>query len=318
MQRSNEQLTCDRLLICGGSGLVGSALVRYFRKRPDFIVFAPTSSDVNLLDRDQIRGYTQEIKPDIIINAAGHVGGIHANNTYPYEFISKNLRMQSNLLDAALNASIERFLFLGSSCIYPRDAIQPIKEDYLLSGKLEETNKPYAIAKIAGITEIQAIRRQFGLKYVTVMPTNLYGPNDNFDPLSSHVLPGLIGKFVRAKEANDKEVELWGTGSPLREFLHVDDLASAIAHILNGYDNELPINVGSGLEVTIKNLAEIISRSVEFNGTIRWKQSMPDGTPRKILDSSRIRELGWTPTIELQAGIQATVKWYQESIKFSA
>ena len=299
-----------KVLIFGASGLVGSAICRKYREVENLEVLSPSSMEVNLLNRSAVRDYIAEFRPSCIIDAAGKVGGINANNTLPSEFLSLNLQMQLNLFESALEFKTSRFIFLGSSCIYPRNAHQPIAEESLLTGILEETNKPYAIAKIAGITHIQAIRRQFGLNYISVMPTNLYGPFDNFESGSSHVLPGLIGKFTTAVKKESATVDLWGDGTPLREFLHVDDLARAIYLLDRKYDDITPINVGSGVEISIKELANIIAKLCDFSGEIIWNNSMPNGTPRKLLDSSRIKALGWQPEIDLLSGLKATIDWY--------
>ena len=311
---SKPNFDCKRLVIFGGSGLVGSGLVRYFQENQNIEVHLPTSSQVDLLNQDQIVNFLSQVKPDCIIDAAGQVGGINANNQHPISFISQNLRMQTNLFDAAVDKKVPRLVFLGSSCIYPKFSEQPIREEYLLSGFLEETNKAYAVAKIAGITQIQAIRKETGLPYVSVMPTNLYGPNDNFDLNSSHVIPALIGKFVRAVHNNEDRVVLWGDGSPLREFLHVDDLASALNRIAKNYDSDLPINVGSSIEITIQDLALMISRLSNFRGKIEWDLEMPNGTHRKLLDSSKMGSLGWKPEIDLESGLKSTIKWFENNI----
>jgi GDP-L-fucose synthase len=300
-----------KVLVLGGSGLVGSSVVRKLGSSAKFIVLAPSSTDLNLLDRNKVFDFLKLQNPDVIIDAAGHVGGIAENWRFPQDFISLNLQMQVNLLDAALNNNVERFLFLGSSCIYPKYADQPIKEKSLLSGYLEESNKAYAVAKIAGITQIQAIRKQYGKNYISIMPTNLYGPNDNFGPESSHVLPGLIGKFAAATKSSVSRINLWGTGSPLREFLHVDDLASALEILINAYDDDEPINIGSGSEISIRDLAEKIALQFGYGGEIDWNSDMPDGTPRKILNSEKIRNLGWSPKISLEEGLQMTIGWYK-------
>jgi GDP-L-fucose synthase len=251
-----------------------------------------------------------EAKPDVVIDAAARVGGIMANSTYPAQFLSDNLRIQVNLLDAAAAHRVPRLLFLGSSCIYPKHAPQPIKEEYLLTGHLEPTNDAYAIAKIAGIMQVQAIRRQYGLPYISAMPTNLYGPGDNFDLETSHVLPALIRRFHEAKESGAETVTLWGSGTPRREFLHVDDLARACLHLLETYDDPQTINVGIGEDVTIRELAETVAAIVGYPGRIEWDTSKPDGTPRKLLDVSRIRATAWKAQIGLGTGIAETYAWY--------
>jgi GDP-L-fucose synthase len=242
--------------------------------------------------------------------AAAKVGGIKANSDQPVEFLTENLQIQSNILDAAHATNVKRFLFLGSSCIYPKMSAQPIKEEYLLTGTLEPTNEPYAIAKIAGLKLIQAYRKEYGHSWISAMPTNVYGPFDNFDPTTSHVLPALIRKFHDAKKTNSEVVTLWGSGQPLREFIHSDDLASALLFLLENFDSDLPINVGSGQEVAIRELAQIIKEIVGFTGEILWDTKMPDGTPRKALDSTEIKRLGWTNAIDLKSGIEQTYKWF--------
>ena len=300
------------ILVAGGSGLVGSAIVREL-KRLNQDVIGISSKDLDLLDRDKTFEFVTNLKPSAIIDSAAKVGGIGGNNSYPVEFLSQNLQIQSNLMDAAHAAKVSKFVFLGSSCIYPRDCAQPIKEEYLLTGELEQTNSAYAVAKIAGIELIKSYRREYGYKWISVMPTNLYGPNDNFDLENGHVLPVLIRKFIEAKRSSNGKVTLWGSGSPLREFLHVDDLAKAVVLCMDKYDDSKQINVGSGQEVSIKDLAGKISKAVGFNGEISWDSSKPDGTMRKVLDSSKIANLGWKPLISLDQGIASTVEWYLQN-----
>jgi GDP-L-fucose synthase len=249
----------------------------------------------------------------LIVDAAAKVGGIGANNSYPVEFLTDNLTIQGNLMSAAHKAGVPNFVFLGSSCIYPRDCAQPIKEEYLMTGPLEETNSAYAIAKIAGIELINSYRKEYGTRWISLMPTNLYGPNDNFDLTASHVLPALIRRFIEATESGAEKVTLWGSGSPLREFLHVDDLAQAVVVAFEKYDSSLHLNVGSGEDLTIKHLAEKVAEAAGFTGKIEWDSSKPDGTPRKVLDVSRIKALGWKPTITLDEGITSTIAWYKEA-----
>jgi GDP-L-fucose synthase len=300
------------ILVAGGSGLVGSAIVREF-KRLNKDVIGISSKDVDLLDRSQTFEFINDLKPSSIIDSAAKVGGIGGNNSYPVEFLSQNLQIQSNLMDAAHAAKVSKFVFLGSSCIYPKDCAQPMKEEYLLTGALEQTNSAYAVAKIAGIELIKSYRKEYGYKWISVMPTNIYGPNDNFDLENGHVLPVLIRKFIEAKQSGSGKVTLWGSGSPLREFLHVDDLAKAIVLCLDKYDDSKQINVGSGQEVSIKDLAGKISKAVGFSGEIIWDSSKPDGTMRKILDSSKIANLGWKPLIALDQGIASSVEWYLQN-----
>ena len=301
-----------KILVAGGTGLAGSAIIREL-ERVNKKVIGISSKDINLLDRAKTFSYIKDLGPAVIIDAAAKVGGVGSNNAYPVEFLTQNLQIQSNLMDAAHEAKVEKFLFLGSSCIYPRNCAQPIKEDYLLTGELEQTNSAYAVAKIAGIELIKSYRKEYGHSWISVMPTNLYGPNDNFDLENSHVLPALIRKFVEAKRNNSPEVVLWGSGTPLREFLHVDDLAKAILVCLEKYDDSQQINIGSGDEISIKDLAVKIANLTGFTGIIVWDANRPDGTPRKVLDSTKINNLGWKPSITLDQGIASTVEWYQEN-----
>jgi len=300
------------ILVAGATGLVGSAIVRELTRigRP---VVGISSKDVDLLDRNVTFNYLDKLKPNIVINAAAKVGGISANNNYPVEFLSKNIRIQTNLIDAAHSAKVEKFVFLASSCIYPKNCPQPIKEEYVLTGALESTNSAYAIAKLAGIELIKAYRKEFGHRWISVMPTNLYGPNDNFDLESSHVFPALIRKFIEAKKSNADSVKLWGTGKPRREFLHVDDLAKAIIVCLDNYDADQQINIGTGIDLTIAEFAEKIAKNTGFTGSINWDVSKEDGTSQKVLDIQKITNLGWKPTINLDQGIKLTVEWYLEN-----
>jgi len=300
------------ILVAGGTGLAGSAIVREL-ERVNKKVISISSKDVNLLDRAKTFTYIKDLKPNVIIDAAAKVGGVGSNNAYPVEFLSQNLQIQSNLMDAAHEAKVEKFVFLGSSCVYPRNCPQPIKEDYLLTGELEQTNSAYAIAKIAGIELIKSYRKEYGYSWISVMPTNLYGPNDNFDLENGHVLPVLIRKLIEAKGNNSSEVVLWGSGTPLREFLHVDDLAKAVLVCLEKYDDSQQINIGSGDEISIKDLGQKIANLTGFTGKVVWDSNRPDGTPRKVLDSTKINKLGWKPAVTLDQGIAATVEWYQEN-----
>jgi len=300
------------ILVAGGTGLAGSAIVREL-ERVNKKVIGISSKDVDLLDRTKTFSFIKDLKPNLIIDAAAKVGGVGSNNAYPVEFLSQNLQIQSNLMDAAHEAKVEKFVFLGSSCIYPRNCAQPIKEDYLLTGELEQTNSAYAVAKIAGIELIKSYRKEYGHAWISVMPTNLYGPNDNFDLENSHVLPALIRKFVEAKRNNSPEVVLWGSGTPLREFLHVDDLAKAILICVEKYDDSQQINIGSGDEISIKDLGQKIANLTGFTGKVVWDANRPDGTPRKVLDSTKINKLGWKRAITLDQGIASTVKWYKEN-----
>jgi len=300
------------IVVAGSTGLVGSAIVRLFEKK-GFQTVGINRSVVDLFDKEATSNFILETKPTVIIDAAARVGGIAVNDQHPVEFLTDNLLIQNNLMHAAHNAEVPKFVFLGSSCIYPRDAAQPIKEEYLMTGPLEKTNSAYAIAKIAGIELVNSYRKEFGHKWISLMPTNLYGPKDNFNLESSHVLPALIRKFVEATNENQSSVTLWGSGNPRREFLHVDDLAIAIEISLEKYDSELHMNVGSGEDLTIQELASVISELTGFKGEILWDTSRSEGTPRKVLDVQRIQKLGWTPKISLRDGIQSTIDWYKEN-----
>jgi len=298
------------ILIAGATGLVGSAILREC-KRLGKDAIGISSKDLNLLDRNKTFKFFKELKPTVVIDAAARVGGIGGNNNYPVEFLSENIQIQSNLMDAAHASSVEKLVFLGSSCIYPRNCAQPIKEEYILTGELEETNSAYAIAKIAGIELVKSYRKEYDRNWISIMPTNLYGPNDNFNLQTSHVFPALIRKFVDAVQLNLNEVELWGTGEPLREFLHVDDLSTAIMVCLEKYESDQHINIGSGVEISIKDLATKIAFLSNFKGKIIWNSKLPDGTPRKVLDISKITNLGWEPRISLEDGIRSTLSWYK-------
>jgi GDP-L-fucose synthase len=303
-----------RCFIAGHRGLVGSAVLREFRSSGFTDIVTRTSAELDLRERDATFAFFAEQRPATVVLAAAHVGGILANSTYPAEFLSDNLRIQVNVLDAAAQHGVERLLFLGSSCIYPKFAEQPIREDSLLTGPLEPTNDAYAIAKIAGIMQVQALRREYGLPYISAMPTNLYGPNDNFDPEKSHVLPALIRRFHEARESGAPSVTVWGSGTPRREFLHVDDLARACLFLLENYDEPEPINVGTGTDVSIAELARLVADVVGYPGEIVFDPSKPDGTPRKLLDVSRIQGLGWSARIDLAEGLAATYAWYLDKI----
>jgi GDP-L-fucose synthase len=305
--------TTDTIYIAGHRGLAGSAIWRHLTKAGYQHLVGFSSAELDLTHRDAVVSAMKNVSPDVVIDAAAKVGGIHANDTYPADFLSENLQMQVNLMDAAHQANVDRLLFLGSSCIYPKFAEQPIKESSLLTGALEETNSAYGIAKIAGILQVQATRRQHGRRWISAMPTNLYGPNDNYHPENSHVLAALIRRFHEAKQQGDNEVTIWGTGTPLREFLHVDDLASAVEFLLKNYDEPETINVGSGEEVSISNLATLIADVVGFKGAISHDLSKPDGTPRKILDSSRLHQLGWSPQWKLEEGIVNAYEWFVDN-----
>jgi GDP-L-fucose synthase len=299
-----------KIYVAGHRGLVGSAVIRAIETDGQHSWVGRTRSELDLLNRKAVFDYLSLEKPDAVVIAAAKVGGIHANNTYPVEFLSENLQIESNLMDAAHAVGIEKLLFLGSSCVYPKLAEQPIKEEYLLTGELEKTNEAYALAKISGLKLVQAYRSQYGHKWISAMPTNMYGPGDKFDLENSHVLPALIRKFHDAKARGDASVTLWGTGSPRREFLHADDLGWACLFLLENYDDDIAINVGFGEDISIRDLAELIREIVGFEGVITWDDSRPDGTPRKLLDVSRISALGWKPTIGLEEGIKSTYQWF--------
>ena len=300
--------------VAGHRGLVGGAVWRALEATGFTTLIGRSSADLDLRDRAAVFAFFDEMRPTYVIVAAAKVGGILANDTYPADFISDNLRIQVNVLDAAAEHGVERLLFLGSSCIYPRLAPQPIPEDALLTGALEPTNAAYAVAKIAGIAQVQALRKQHGRRYVSAMPTNLYGPGDNFDLKTSHVLPALIRRFHEATQRGDSSITLWGSGTPRREFLHVDDLAAACLFLLEHYDGDEPVNVGVGTDVSIRDLAELVMSITGFRGEIGWDMSKPDGTPRKLLDVSRLTGLGWTATIPLEDGIRSTYDWYRANL----
>ncbi len=300
-----------RVYVAGHRGLVGSAVWRHLEREGFGDLVGHSSSELDLRDRDATLARVGEDRPDVVVVAAAKVGGIKANDTYPVEFLTDNLRIQNNVMEAAHAVGVERLLFLGSSCIYPKMAAQPIHESSLLTGPLESTNEAYAIAKIAGITAVQSYRREYGRRWISAMPTNLYGPNDNYDLATSHVLPALIRRYEEARVNGVGEVTLWGTGSPRREFLHVDDLAVACLHLLDHYDDAQTINVGVGEDLPISELAALVADVVGYDGETRWDTSMPDGTPRKLLDVSRLKALGWSPAVSLRDGIIATVADYR-------
>jgi GDP-L-fucose synthase len=300
------------ILVAGVTGLAGSAIYRELVRCGEKVV-GISSKDVNLLNREVTFEYLEKLKPKAVIDAAAKVGGINANNTFPVEFLSNNIQIQTNLMDAAHSAGVERFIFLGSNCIYPKNCLQPIKEEYILSGPLEPTNSAYAVAKLAGIELIKSYRKEFGYKWISIMPINLYGPNDNFDLESSHVFPALIRKFTDAVENNLRQVVVWGSGNPRREFLHVDDLARAIIVCLEKYDSDELINIGTGSDLTIRELAEKIATISGFSSEIIWDSTKEDGTPGKLLDIQKITQLGWKPEITLEKGIELTVEWYRKN-----
>jgi GDP-L-fucose synthase len=297
-----------KIYVAGHKGLVGSAIVRAIETDDSKTWIGQTKGELDLLDRLNVFQYLADEKPDAVVIAAGKVGGIYANQNQPVEFLSQNLQIESNLMDGAHAAGVERLLFLGSSCVYPKMAKQPIKEEYLLTGELEKTNEAYAIAKISGLKLVQAYRKQHGHRWISAMPTNIYGPGDNFDLESSHVLPALIRKLHDAKTRGDASVILWGTGLPKREFLHADDLGQACLFLLENYDGDIALNVGVGQDISILELAKLIKAIVGFEGEIEWDSSKPDGSPRKLLEGSRMRNLGWSPTISLEEGIASAYK----------
>lgn len=300
-----------KIYVAGHRGLVGSAIWRRLETEGFTNIIGRTSSDLDLKDRGAVFDFFETEKPEYVVLAAAKVGGILANNSYPADFLSENLQIQVNTMDAALAHGVERLLFLGSSCIYPQKAPQPLKEEYLLTGYLEPTNDAYAIAKIAGILQVQAIRRQHGKSWISAMPTNLYGPGDNFSPQGSHVMPALIRRYDEAVQSGATSVTNWGSGTPLREFLHVDDMASACLFLMENYDGPDQVNVGVGSDVTIKELSETVARAVGYEGAMEWDTTKPDGTPRKLMDVSKLAEAGWTAQIGLREGIQQTVDWFR-------
>jgi GDP-L-fucose synthase len=301
------------VFVAGHRGLVGSAIWRRLIDDGFTNLVGRTTSQLDLTNRSDVFDFFFELKPSVVVLAAARVGGIKANNTFPADFLSENVRIQVNVLDAATAVRTRRLLFLGSSCIYPKLAPQPIREDYLLTGHLEPTNDAYAIAKIAGILQVQAVRRQHGLSWISAMPTNLYGPGDNFSEEASHVLPALIRRYDRAARNGDPSVTNWGTGRPRRELLHVDDMADACLHLLEHYDAPSHVNVGTGQDATIAEIAALVASATAFEGTTEWDTSMPDGTPRKVLDVGLIRSSGWAPRIGLREGIASTVDWYRHN-----
>ena len=304
----------SKIFVAGHRGLVGSAIVRALQARGYRYLLTRTHAELDLTEQAAVRGFFDRERPDVVILAAARVGGIQANSSRPATFIRDNLLIQDNVIDAAYRSGVTKFVFLGSSCIYPKLAPQPIKEEYLLTGPLEPTNEWYAVAKIAGLKMCQAYRREFGFNAISLMPTNLYGPGDNFDLQNSHVLPALIRRFHEAKLRGDDSVTIWGSGKPRREFLHVDDLADAVIYLTAHYDEEPIVNVGWGEDVTIRDLAELVRAATGFRGELRFDASKPDGTPRKLLDTSRLTALGWKPKISLQAGIEQTYAWFRDHI----
>jgi GDP-L-fucose synthase len=309
----------DKIYIAGHNGMVGSAIVKKLREKGFINIVTQSSSELDLTNQQEVHNFLQNEKPDYVVIAAAKVGGIYANDSYPAEFIYQNLMIEANLIHGSYLAGVNNLLFLGSSCIYPKESLQPIKEEYLLSGYLESTNEPYAIAKITGIKLCESYNRQYGTDYRSIMPTNLYGPNDNFHPKNSHVIPALIRKFHEAKVNSKPFVEVWGTGKPMREFLHVDDMADASIYIMDidkkTLESEVDpmlshINIGTGTDITIKDVAQIVKEVVGFCGEIVFNTKMPDGTKRKLLDISKLEKLGWKPVIPLIDGLKETYEWF--------
>lgn len=305
----------EKIYVAGHNGLVGSAIVRNLKKRGYTNIIGRTHKELDLTDQVAVRKFFKEERPEYVFLAAAHVGGINANSTYPADFIYINLEIQNNVIKAAHDFKVKKLLFLGSSCIYPKMCPQPIKEEYLLSGYLEQTNEAYALAKIAGLKMCQFFKRQNGDNFISCMPTNLYGPNDNFDLETSHVMPALIRKFHQAKVNNEPFVEVWGTGKPLREFLHVDDMADGCIFLMENYDGEEHVNIGTGKELTIGELVQMIKEVVGYDGELRFNTDKPDGTPRKLLDVSKLEGLGWKYKVELRDGIKDSYEWFKENYK---
>ncbi len=305
----------NKIYIAGHRGMVGSAILRNLQQKGFTNFCLRTSQELDLTNQTEVQSFFELEKPDYVFLAAAKVGGIHANNTYRGEFIYENMMIQNNVIHQSYKHNVKKLLFLGSSCIYPKMAPQPLKETSLLTGLLEPTNEPYAIAKIAGIKMCENYREQYGCNFISVMPTNLYGPNDNYDLKNSHVLPAMIRKFHEAKLNESPQVELWGTGSPMREFLHVDDLADASIHLMNNYSEKELVNIGTGTDVTIKELAETVSKVIDYKGQLHWNTDMPDGTPRKLMDVTKLHSLGWKHSIELNEGIIRTYKSFLQESK---
>lgn len=305
----------SKIYVAGHRGLVGSAIVRNLEEKGFNNIICRTHKELDLTNQNEVRKFFEEERPEYVFLAAAKVGGIHANNTYPADFIYENLMIQNNVIKAAHDFEVKKLLFLGSTCIYPKMAPQPIKEDYLLTGSLEETNEAYAVAKIAGLEMCKFFKRQYGDNFISCMPTNLYGPNDNFDLKNSHVLPALIRKFHEAKVNNSEVVEVWGTGKPLREFLYVDDMADACVFLMENYDGEQHVNIGTGVEVSIRELAETVKKVVGFEGELVFNTDMPDGTPRKLTTVDKLNGLGWKDKVDLNNGIRMSYEWFLENYK---
>lgn len=304
----------DKIYVAGHRGLVGSAIVRSLKSKGYTNIIGRTHHELDLTDQAAVRAFFDEENPDVVVLAAAKVGGINANNTQPAMFAYENMQIQCNVINESHKHGVKKLLFLGSTCIYPRMAPQPIPEDALLTGPLEETNEAYAIAKISGLEMCKFYKRQYGDNYISCMPTNLYGPYDNYDLSGSHVMPAMIRKFHEAKVNNAPQVELWGTGTPLREFLYVDDMADACVFLLENYDGEQHVNIGTGKEVTIKELAEVVRSTVGYEGEIYWNTDMPDGTPRKLTDVTKLHGLGWTHKVDLEEGVRLAYEWFKENV----
>lgn len=304
----------DKIYVAGHRGLVGSAIVRSLKRQGYQNVIGRTHSELDLLDQAAVRAFFEQEKPEVVVLAAAKVGGINANNTAPADFAYDNMQIQCNVIKCSHDYQVKKLLFLGSTCIYPKMAPQPIPEDALLTGPLEETNEAYAIAKIAGLEMCKFFQRQYGDHFISCMPTNLYGPYDNYDLQGSHVLPAMIRKFHEAKISGADHVELWGTGTPLREFLYVDDMADACVYLLEHYDGEQHVNIGTGKEITIKELAELVQRAVGYEGRIVWNSEMPDGTPRKLTDVTKLHEMGFMHKVELEEGVKMAYDWFKENV----
>lgn len=304
----------DKIYVAGHRGLVGSAIVRNLKSKGYNNIVGRTHKELELTDQQAVRAFFEEERPDVVVLAAAKVGGINANNTTPAEFIYDNMQVQCNVIHCCHQYGVKKLLFLGSTCIYPKMAPQPIPEDALLTGPLETTNEAYAVAKIAGMEMCKFYKRQYGDDFISCMPTNLYGPHDNYDLNGSHVLPAMIRKFHEAKLNHAPSVELWGTGTPLREFLYVDDMADACVFLLENYNGEQHVNIGTGKEITIKELAEMVKKTVGFEGEIIWNDSMPDGTPRKLTDVTKLHSLGWRHKVELEEGVRMAYDWFKENV----
>lgn len=303
----------SKIYIAGHSGMVGSAIIRRLNKLGYTNIITKDKPQLDLLDSAAVKNFFEQVRPEFVIDSAARVGGIKANLTYPAEFLYENLQIQNNLMWSAKENDVKKFLFLGSSCIYPRESPQPMKEEYLLSGKPEPTNEGYAVAKIAGIKLCEYIYNQYNIKFISCMPTNIYGPNDNFNPETSHVIPSLIRRMIEAKENDDKEVVIWGTGISRREFLHVDDLASAILWFMEKYDGKEFLNVGTGTDISIKELSLLIKQHTGYEGQLVFDATKPDGMPKKLLEVSKIHEAGWSHEIDFDQGLQDTISWYQRN-----